>query len=67
MRVLLTYEPHVDLANRRGETVLPHLPPSTCLVNLVSLRCLTAKAILRHGVHYHGVLPPSVTKFVDMH
>lgn len=68
---------HIDTCNRRGITpksLIQRQTPAGSLHNvvnlfdLVSLRCLAARAVVDAGVEFRGgVVPPLVEKFVKLH
>jgi ankyrin repeat protein len=57
----------IDMANCRRQTVLQHLPPNICVLKYVSLQCLAARAIRRHEIPYHKIVPEVVERFIDLH
>lgn len=75
--LLLSNGAHIDVCNRQGMTpasLIQRQSPAGSLHNvvnvfdLVSLRCLAARAVVDAGIDFHGgVLPTLVEKFVQLH
>lgn len=79
IRTLLEYGAHYDAVNFNGETPLDVvqslLTPTEGVVEELSkvsgchvtLQCLSARAIVKYGVRYAGILPQRVVDFVSWH
>jgi len=65
--LLLQYGAHDDFANADGETAFDLLPPSVDVFEHVSLKCLAARAVRTHHVTYRGIVPTTLSDFVDKH
>ncbi|XP_066963489.1 protein fem-1 homolog A-like isoform X2 [Macrobrachium rosenbergii] len=71
---LLLYGTHLDAANRRGETFASlrasrgeKLCQFVNPLKHISLKCLAAAAIRRHGIAYEAILPKRLADFVRRH
>ena len=68
--VLLKNEAHVDMVNTWGDSAAKSLASSLIDFNIqdyVSLKCLTACAVLKYLISYVGHIPASLESFVQMH
>ena len=36
-------------------------------LNKVSLKCLAARAVTRHGIEYEELVPPTLIDFIELH
>ena len=68
--LLLKYSAHVDMVNILGDTVVDSLTFSLMEMNIhdfVTLKCLSAKAIMKYEITYVGQIPAELESFVQMH
>jgi len=65
--LLLQYGAHVDFVNADGETAFDLLPHSVDVFKHVSLKCLAARALRTHHITYRGIVPTTLSDFVDKH
>ncbi|XP_014291823.1 protein fem-1 homolog B isoform X2 [Halyomorpha halys] len=63
---------HIDIVNNRGDTPLETAATGIAEIilrsqNKVSLKCLAARAIARHGIEYEEQVPSTLIDFIELH
>lgn len=63
---------HVDVINNQGKTPMKKATTGVAEIILksqqkVSLKCLSAQAIKRHGLCFKGHVPASLEQFINLH
>ena len=63
---------HVDVINNQGKTPMKKATTGVAEIILksqqkVSLKCLSAQAIKRHGLSFKGHVPASLEQFINLH
>ena len=61
---------HADMVNMAGNRAVDNLTSSLMgmsILNFVSLRCLSARAVMKYKIPYVGSIPASLESFVQTH
>jgi len=58
---------HVDYVNKNRQSIVSRLPPSVCVLNHVTLKCLAARLIRSSNIYYIGHVPLSLYSFIQNH
>ncbi|XP_022102945.1 protein fem-1 homolog C-like [Acanthaster planci] len=70
LRMLLDHGAHLDCRNDSGKAPLDLLGDALCdisPINYTTLQCLAARAVMKHGLKYIGIIPKRLEEFVKIH
>ena len=70
--ILVDNGAHVDVVNKNGKTPMAKATTGVAEIILksqqkISLKCLSAQAVRRHGLSFRGQVPATLEKFIILH